>query len=97
MGPVGTGDWDLGLTIIGLLCNLLTHLSTDLEVVSANPLRIPHLLRAGGEAELLTPPQHEDVVQLMLPPTAAALSLVQDPDNKNTDKNVNKIYNLRSR
>ena len=59
--------------------------STDLEVVSAHPLRVPHLLRAGGEAELLTPPQHEDVVQLVLPPPAAALSLVQDPDIMNTE------------
>ena len=59
--------------------------STDLEVVSAHPLRVPHLLGAGGEAELLTPPQHEDVVQLMLPPPAAALSLVQDPDIMNTE------------
>ena len=59
--------------------------STDLEVVSAHPLRILHLLRAGGETELFTPPQHEDVVQLVLPPPAAALSLVQDPDIMNTE------------
>ena len=63
----------------------MTITSTDLEVVSAHPLSIPHLLWAGGEAELLTPPQHEDVVQLVLPPPAAALSLVQDPDNMNIE------------
>lgn len=62
----------MAMPIIGLL-----------EVVSAHPLRVPHLLRAGGKAELLTPPQHEDVVQLVLPPPAAALSLVQDPGNMN--------------
>ena len=53
-------------------------MTTDLEVISAHPLRVPHLLGAGGEAEL-GPPQHQDVVKLVLPPPAAALSLVQDP------------------
>ena len=47
-------------------------------MVSGHPLRVPHLLRAGGDAELSLP-QHQDVVQLVLAPPAAALSLVQDP------------------